>query len=318
LLKWGLIGAGDIVRKRVAAALRDAKGSGLVAVSRARADLAESFAASIGVRKWHARWEDLIVDPNIDAVYVATPVRYHAEQSIAAAQAGKHVLCEKPMAITLADCDRMIDAGRANGVKLGIAYYRHFYPLVARIKSLLDAGEIGTPVVAQMEAFERFNPQPDDPRSWLLQRSEAGGGPMMDFGCHRVEVLLSLFGPLRSASGIAANVVYSREVEDTAVALLRFERGMCATVTVTHGAAEPQDTLRIFGTTGSIHVPVLNRSDLRIVRGSETSHESHPPPANLHQPLIQDFVDAIAAGRSPAVTGEVGRAVAVATSFAAL
>jgi predicted dehydrogenase len=169
-----------------------------------------------------------------------------------------------------------------------------------------------------MEAFERFNPQPDDPRSWLLQRSEAGGGPMMDFGCHRVEVLLSLFGPLRLASGVAANVVYSREVEDTAVALLQFERGVCATVTVTHGAAEPQDTLRIFGTTGSIHVPVLNRSDLRIVRGSETSLESHPPPANLHQPLIQDFVDAVAAGRSPAVTGEVGRAVAVATSFAAL
>jgi predicted dehydrogenase len=312
LLKWGLIGAGDIVRKRVAAALRDTNGSQLVAVSRARADLAESFAASIGARKWHGRWEDLVADPDIDAVYVATPVRHHAVHAIAAAEAGKHVLCEKPMAITLADCDRMIDACRANGVTIGIAYYRHFYPIVTRIRALIDAGEIGTPVLAQMEAFERFNPRPGDARYWLLQRSEAGGGPMTDFGCHRIEVLLSLFGPLRSSSGLTANVVYTRDVEDTAVALLKFERGVCATVTVTHAAAEPQDTLRVFGTTASIHVPVLNGPDLRIVHGGEIRHESHPPPANLHQPLIQDFVDAIKERRAPAVSGEVGRAVTAA------
>src|SRR4029453_8270412 len=103
MLNWGLVGAGDIVRKRVAAALRDAPGSQLVAITRARADLAESFATSCGGNRWHARWQDLVRDPGIDAVYVATPVRLHAGQTIAAAEAGKHVLCEKPMAMNVAE-----------------------------------------------------------------------------------------------------------------------------------------------------------------------------------------------------------------------
>ena len=131
-MRWGLIGAGDIVRKRVGEALRDGRGSELVAVSRAKTDLVEPFAREVGARRWHADWRDLITDPEVDAVYVATPVHLHAQQTIAAAEAGKHVLCEKPMAMNAAECDRMIAACRDRGVRLGIAYYRRFYPAVAR------------------------------------------------------------------------------------------------------------------------------------------------------------------------------------------
>src|SRR5262249_42296327 len=95
MFRWGLIGAGDIARKRVAPAMRESPGSELVAVSRARSELAESFAKEFGARRWHPRWQDLVSDPEIDGVYVATTVDVHAEQTIAAAQAGKHVLCEK-------------------------------------------------------------------------------------------------------------------------------------------------------------------------------------------------------------------------------
>jgi Oxidoreductase family, NAD-binding Rossmann fold len=129
-LSWGLIGAGDIVRKRVGEALREGRGCELVAVSRARTELLESFARKVGARRWHADWRDLIADDEVDAVYVATPVHLHAEQTVAAAEAGKHVLCEKPMVMTAAECDRMIAACRAHGVRLGIAYYRRFYPAV--------------------------------------------------------------------------------------------------------------------------------------------------------------------------------------------
>ena len=94
----------------------------------------------------------------MDCVYVATPVHVHAAQTIAAAEAGKHVLCEKPMAMTAAECDRMIAACRAHGVRLGIAYYRRFYPAVIRVKDIIASGEIGTPVFAQMNAFEHFDP----------------------------------------------------------------------------------------------------------------------------------------------------------------
>src|SRR5712691_4007190 len=114
MVRWGLIGAGDIVRKRVAEALRDGRGCELVAVSRARADLVESFGREIGVRRCHADWHDLVRDDQVEAVYVATPVDVHTEQTVAAAGAGKHVLCEKPMAINTAQCDRMIAACAAN------------------------------------------------------------------------------------------------------------------------------------------------------------------------------------------------------------
>src|SRR6266851_4797038 len=187
-LAWGLIGCGDIARRRVAPALRDLDDCDLVAVSRARGELAESFAREFGARTWCSAWQELLVDAEIDAVYLATPVHLHSTQAIAAAEAGKHVLCEKPMAMDVGECDRMIAACRANNVKLGVAYYRHFYPVVARVKNIIATGEIGEAVLVQINAFEWFNPQPDHPRYWLMQKSRAGGGPMFDFGCHRLEV----------------------------------------------------------------------------------------------------------------------------------
>src|SRR5436190_15765569 len=153
-VRWGLIGAGDIVRKRVAPALIDSPSCDIVAVSRGRPELAAAFAADVGARRWYPRWEELVVDPDVECVYVATPVSLHAAQTIAAAEAGKHVLCEKPMAMDARECDRMIAACRARGVRLGVAYYRHFYPVLARIKEILASGEIGSPVFAQMNAFE--------------------------------------------------------------------------------------------------------------------------------------------------------------------
>jgi len=307
---WGLIGAGDIVRKRVAEALRDGAGCDLVAVSRARAELAESFAREVGAARWYPGWRGLLSDPQVDAVYVATPVRLHAEQTIAAAEAGKHVLCEKPMAIDLAECDRMIAACEASGVTLGIAYYRRCYPIVARVKHLVDAGAIGTPVFAQMMAFEPFDPQTGEPRSWLLQRSESGGGPMADFGCHRLEVLLHLLGPIRRVTSLVSTIALDREVEDTATALLQFERGASGMLAVTHAAADRQDTLDLFGTKGSIRIPSLNSGDMTIRAGGVDRTESHPPARNLHMPLVEDFVQAVRTHRAPAVDGHVGRAVA--------
>jgi len=308
-LRWGLIGAGDIVRRRVAPALIESPDCDIVAVSRARGELAAAFAADVGARRWYPRWQELIADGDVQSVYVATPVHLHAEQAIAAAEAGKHVLCEKPMAMTADECDRMIAASRAHGVRLGIAYYRHFYPAVLRAKEIIASGEIGQPVFAQMNAFEHFDPAGDHPRRWLLDPAVAGGGPMMDFGCHRLEVLLHLFGSVRRTVSIAANVVFDRAVEDTAAVLLQFDRGPCGVVAVSHASFEGQDTLQLFGTRGSIQIDELNAGTLRICVGDRERVESQPPAANVHRPLIDDFVDAVRTNREPAVTGAMGRAV---------
>jgi predicted dehydrogenase len=290
--------------------LRESPGCALVSVSRARAELVESFAREIGAARGYASWRELVADPGIDAVYIATPVHLHAEQTIAAARAGKHVLCEKPMAMDVAECDEMIAVCRSAGVALGIAYYRRFYPAVARVKAIVGSGEIGTPVFAQMNAFEPFDPQPGEPRSWLLRRAEAGGGPMADFGCHRIEVLLHLLGPIRRVASIVSTVALRREVEDTAAALLQFEAGATGLVVVSHAAADRQDTFDLVGTSGSIRIASLNRGDLTVCAAGRERTESHPPAANVHRPLIDDFVDAVRTGRAPSVDGLDGRAVA--------
>ena len=308
-VRWGLIGCGDIARKRVAPALRDSPSCELIAISRANAELAASFANEFGARRWYADWRDLLFDYEIDAVYIATPVHLHAEQTIAAAEVGKHVLCEKPMAMSVAECDRMIAACRANDVRLGVAYYRHFYPVVRRVKELIDSGELGVPIVVQINAFEWFDPKPSEARSWLIKKELSGGGPMFDFGCHRIEVLLDLFGPITEVKATLANTLFDREVEDFATAVFQFESGMCGTLTVSHAAHEPQDTFDLFCSRGSIHIPILNQGTMRVVTSDGERIETHPNARNIHEPLIEDFSRAILERRDPIVTGAIGRTV---------
>lgn len=311
IVGWGVIGAGDIVRRRVAPAMIDLPNCNLLAVSRGQADRAAELAAEFGVDNWYADWREMLLDDTVEAVYVATPVYLHAEQTIAAAEAGKHVLCEKPMAMDTRECDRMIAACEANNVKLGIAYYRRFYPVLERVRQVIASGEIGKIAVAQVNAFEYVDMTPDNPRGWFLEKAKSGGGPMMDFGCHRLEVLTDLFGKVQRTASIIANVLFTdREVEDTASVILQFESGPCATVTVSHAATEPQDALDIFGSLGSIHIPVLNAGDIRIRTKDGERTETHPAAANIHTPLINDFAEAVLTGRSPRVGGETGRLVA--------
>jgi predicted dehydrogenase len=289
--------------------LRDLANSEFIAVSRARADLAASFAQKFGARRWYADWRELLADDEIQAVYLATPVYLHAAQTIAAAEAGKHILCEKPMALATAECDRMIAACQANGVQLSIAYYRHVYPVLQRVKELLAAGAIGQPVIAQINAFERFNPTPEHSRYWFVKKEFAGGGPMMDFGCHRIEVLLNVLGSITNVQASVSQVLFQREVEDTATALFQFANRANATLTVTHATQESQDTFSLFGSEGSLHIASLNQGNLTIRTSAGERTEAHPPHANIHQPFIEAFADAVLAGQAPPVGGALGREV---------
>lgn len=305
-LRWGLIGCGDIARKRVVPAIQEAESSKLVAVTRADASKAESFAAEFGIGKWAAYWHELVKDKDINSVYVATPVYLHAEQTIAAAENGKHVLCEKPMALNTAECTRMIDACKANGVNLGIAYYRHFFSPVTRIKEILSSGEIGQVTHIQANNFEYFNLPPGAPRYWFFQKELAGGGPMMDMGCHRIEVFTNLLGPIKEAKAFLDNVLFQREVEDMATAHFTFENGATGVLVSAHAVKEPKDTLEIYGSGGSIHVPNLNEGTIQVVTEGEIRMEKHPNHANFHQPLVDDFVSAVLENKTPAVPGETG------------
>jgi len=132
----------------------------------------------------------------------------------------------------------------------------------------------------------------------------------MDFGCHRIEILLNLFGPIQRMASIVGRTLFDREVEDTCVASFLFERGTQAVLTVTHAAFESRDTLDIYGSEGSLHIRVLNLGELRIKTAAGERTELHSPHANIHLPLIEDFARAVLDAREPKVGGAIGREVA--------
>ncbi len=146
----------------------------------------------------------------------------------------------------------------------------------------------------------------DSARSWFFRKDRAGGGPMMDFGCHRIEVLSNLLGPVDEVRGTTGNTLFQREVEDTATASFRFRNGTMGQLAVSVSVKEPPDSLDLYGSEGSIHVPVLNQGTLRVLKGGKECREIHPPHADLHRPRIEDFTRAVLQCRQPEVGGETG------------
>lgn len=308
-LGFGLIGCGDISRRRVAPAIAALNNSELITVSRARSELASEFAREFGARRWHKTWREMIHDEEVEAVYISTPHDQHAEQAIAAAEAGKHVLCEKPLALTPGDCQAVIEACRRNGVKLGVAYYRHFYPAVARIRDLIRSDTLGRVGMVQINTFEWDPDLANETREWIFRKTESGGGPMMGAGCHRIEVLLDLFGPVERVSSTLRNVLFEREVEDMGVALLAFASGTCGVLAASNSILEPADTLDIYGSKGSIRIASLNSGALEVSTEGEVRREVHLPHENPHLPVVDDFVRAVFDRSEPGVSGEIALAV---------
>ncbi len=301
---WGLSGCGDISEKRVAPAIKDSGLCRFVGVTRKNYKKAEDFAQRHKAEKWYRDFNGMVDDEEIEAVYIATPVYLHMPQTIAAAEAGKHVLCEKPMALNSRDCRSMIDACRANGVKLGVAYYRRFYPAVLKIKELIDNGSIGKPIVISAYAHEFWDR--NDPNDWRIVPELAGGGPLMDFGSHRLDIFYFLMGEVERIAGLTGTLFFKRDVEDTATLVIKFTNGAHGILNVSHAVLKPADTFTVMGTEGTVDTPVLNSGILTITRGDTVETLKLPPAENLHKPLIDDFSQAVLENREPLVTGETG------------
>jgi len=304
-IRWGLIGCGDIARKRVADALIDAPNSRLLAACRRDEQQLRSFAEEYAVERFRMRAEDVIADPEIDAVYIATPVNLHLPQTLAAARAGKHVLVEKPMALSTAECQQMVDACRVAGVKLGVAYYRRFYPIVRRMKEIVASGEIGIPMLISAATSTALGMQPGE-EGWRVVPAESGGGALMDIGSHRLNLFLDLFGPIVNVAAFCNTLAGTYAAEDCATLLLRFQSGAHGTLHCLFNTNAELDEFNIVGTRGRLHANPLNGGELVVDLGSEERVEECPPPANLHGPLVADFVAAILERREPLVTGEEG------------
>jgi 1,5-anhydro-D-fructose reductase (1,5-anhydro-D-mannitol-forming) len=287
MLNWIVIGIGDIATRRVIPAIQSEPRSrlyGLVTRDPAKA-------APFGVRAW-ASLEEALADPAVHVVYVGTPVFLHAPQTIQSLRAGKHVLCEKPMAMNEAEARTILHAAKESGKVFGVAYYRRSYPKVQRAKQLLADGAIGKPVLAELTSHAWFDGQGS--RSWLVDPAKAGGGPLFDIASHRIDVLNFLFGqPLRVTAQLS-NVVHRYPVEDNATVMVEYAGGVRGVVDVRWHSKVTRDECRIRGTDGEMELSPLNGPDL-IYPGAR---ENLPAHANLHYPMTENFVDAVE-GKAP-------------------
>lgn len=284
---WIVVGIGDITTRRVIPAIQAEPRSHLYGL--VTRDLTK--AAPYGTRVF-ATLGEALADSAVQAVYVGTPVFLHAPQSIQALRAGRHVLCEKPMAMSEAEARSMVQAADESRKTLGVAYYRRTYPKVQRAKQLLEAGVIGKPVLAELTSHAWFDGQGD--RSWLVDPAKAGGGPLFDVACHRIDVLNFLFGQPLRATGQLSNVVHHYTVEDNATVMIEYPGGVRGVVDVRWHSQVTRDECRIRGTDGEMELSPLNGPDLVYPGG----RESLPPHANLHYPMVENFVDALL-GKAP-------------------
>lgn len=308
-IRWGIIGCGDVARKRVAGAIQNDPNSELVAVCRRNEEKLREFANEFRVSTAATSAEELIASPEIDAVYIATPVNLHCPPTIAAAEAGKHVLVEKPMAMSTAECDEMIVACSKADVRLGVAYYRPFYPVVHRIQQLIEAGEIGTVLSVSATTCTPFAIDPDEDGYWRVLPEAGGGGALMDIGSHRLDLFLRMFGPVADVKAQCGTVAANYQADDVATLALRFESGVHGVLHCCFGSTTDPDEFAVLGTEGRLVSRPLNGGELIIEHGRDQTIEQHPPASNFNSPLIADFSAAILECRPPLVSGEVGRNV---------
>ena len=307
ILKWGIIGCGDVAERKGGPALHGVEGSELVAVMRRNAQKAADFARRYGVKRWYTEAEDLINDSEINAVYVATPVCYHHTYTIQAAKAGKHVLCEKPMALNAQQCREMVAVCRENRVKLMIAYYRRTYPIVQKMRQLLEEGAIGEPMLVRINLTGYYNPAVSNlPGEWRTDPAISGGGVMFDVGSHRLDVMVYLLNEVDKVAAFSGTLHCGYKVEDSVVISMKLVNGMHGVANFNWNIKSGSDEFEIYGTEGKILARPLDKGHLELHRGKQVEAFELPPPKITHWGLVENFIRAVNQNKPLICSGEEG------------
>jgi len=296
----------------------------LIAACDTNENAAKSMANEHSMDAYYTKVQDLLERKDIDAVSICLPHYLHADVTVAAVKAGKHVLCEKPMATTLEGCDRMIKAAKEAGVKLMIAENHRFLPAHTKIKELVDKGRIGEILLAR--AFEGVDGYLylSKPNFWHFTQDKAGGGTLLDAGVHRCAVLRWLLGDVAftHACWLEKLVVrFEKLAEDNAIMLLKFKSGAMAEVVVSDTVASPPtNRLELYGTEGTILEDHSWRKPVMVYSNKpgpwayeweipEVEHEPYPGyyPISFRNE-VKHFVDCILEDKEPEMSGEDGKA----------
>ncbi|MCE5178337.1 MAG: Gfo/Idh/MocA family oxidoreductase [Porphyromonadaceae bacterium] len=295
MIHWGFIGCGDVTEKKSGPAFSKVEGSDVVAVMRRNIDKAKDYAQRHGIGKWYDNAQDLINDPQVNAVYVATPPGSHAEYAIAAMKAGKPVYVEKPMASSYEECLQMNHISAETGIPCFVAYYRRTLPYFLRVKQLIDDGLLGKISTVQIRfAIPPYATDYDrENLSWRVKKEIAGAGYFYDLASHQLDLLDYLFGDISDVHGFAANVGGLYDVEDTVTTAFRFQSGVLGSGSWSFIA--PKDTrtdrIDVVGTKGKLSFSTFDFSPILLETSEGTQELREENPENIQYYLIQSIVN---------------------------
>ncbi len=320
-IRWGVIGSGGIARRRtIPEGIAKANNAVLSTVfdtdPKANAEVAKQFSAA------PAASLDKLLAQDLDAVYVATPAYLHYDHVKACAKAGKHVLCEKPLGMTVIQAQEMIDLCGRSGIKLGCAFMMRFVAQHQEALRLIQQGRLGQPVYARAQLSCWYPPIEG---AWRQDPATGGGGSLMDMGGHCIDLLEMFFGNVAKVSCFIGNTVHDYRSEDSAVATLFFENGALATVDTFFCIPDngSKNVLELYGSKGSIlaqgtigqgpagkmtaFLEGEDRAyDAQQARAVDQGMVIDPKPVNTYQAEIEEFSQAIIEDRQPRIGGEVG------------
>ena len=320
-VKWGVIGSGGIARRRtIPEGIAAAPNACLAAVFDVDAEANRAVAAQFGAAAVGSVAD--LLNADVDAVYIATPAHAHYEQVLAAARAGKHVFCEKPLGMTVAEAENMVEAARQAGVLFGCAFMMRFHSQHRAAKKLIEEGRLGKPVYGRAQLSCWYPPMPG---AWRQDPATGGGGSLIDMGGHCIDLLEMFFGPARRVSCFTRNTVQGYKSEDSAVALLEFESGALGTVDAFFCITDEgsKNVLELHGSMGSIlaegtigqgakgkMTAILKEGavgyNARQARDASGGIDISPEPVNMYRAEIEAFGQAVLERREPAVGAEAG------------
>ncbi len=305
-VRWGIIGCGDVTEKKSGPGFQKANNSELVAVMRRSSKLAEDYAKRHNVSKWYNNSDELINDPDVNTVYIATPPSSHMKYTIDTAKAGKPVYVEKPMAMSYKECQMMIKACEDAKVPLFVAYYRRALPTFLKIKSLIDEKAIGDLLCVNIRYYAKPGEKDKNEANWRVNPDIAGCGYFCDLASHMFDLLQYYFGDIISVKGLIANQGKQYKAEDMVTAVFNFENGVQGAGTWCFNADENLDRTEIIGTKGKIIYPTFTGEPFRLIKDIKIEEFDIGFPLHVQQPLIQTVVDdLLGIGRSPS-TGKTG------------
>jgi predicted dehydrogenase len=306
---WGSIGCGDVMEVKSGPALQNVEHSHLIGVMRRDGQKAEDFALRHGVQKWYDNAQKLVQDPEINAVYIATPPNTHVEYTRLAALAGKPVYVEKPMANSYAQCLEMIQVCEQQGVPLFVAYYRRALPRFLKVKEIVESGKLGTIKEVQVQLLQTAK-EADIARksNWRVDPAIAGCGYFCDLGSHIFDLLQFLLGDISSASGIIDNTGKYYEAEDLVEAKFRFENGIRGTGTWNFNDTRDVDKTKIIGSLGEVEYTHFAEADVLVRADSGDEFFEIPNPVHIQQPLVQLMVNELRGqGKCPSTGASASR-----------